>query len=98
MGDCSTSQPKCTGARSACPTARRVLEKEEPLPDQASTQARLEGKDSIVQFLRRTATGNPEREREYVRPHIAEEEVDSQTSTEEQNPHMERTHLIYLQE
>ncbi|KAJ1154207.1 hypothetical protein NDU88_006961 [Pleurodeles waltl] len=69
--------------------ADRVLEKEDPLPDQSLTQvrqARLEGKDSIIRILRRTATGSPEQGREYALLHAKEEEVHSQTSTEEQIP------------
>ncbi|KAJ1177290.1 hypothetical protein NDU88_002549 [Pleurodeles waltl] len=87
--DCSTPQPKRTGERAAHPTADRMLKDEEQLPDQVAAQARqvrLEDRDSIVRFLHRTATGSPEWAREYVRPHATGEEVDSQTSTERQNP------------
>ncbi|KAJ1171552.1 hypothetical protein NDU88_003413 [Pleurodeles waltl] len=99
MGDCSTPQPKRMGGHAAHPTADRVLEDEEPLPDQAAAQARqvrLEGRDSIVRFLCRTATGIPEWGREYVRLHATEEKVDSQTSTEEQIL-MAGTHQIHPQ-
>ncbi|KAJ1091944.1 hypothetical protein NDU88_005058 [Pleurodeles waltl] len=89
LGDCSTPKPKRTGGRAAHLTADRVLEDEES--DQAAAQAQarqvqLEGKDSIVRFLRRTATGSPEWGREHARPHTTEEDVYRQTSIEEQTP------------
>ncbi|KAJ1191059.1 hypothetical protein NDU88_000376 [Pleurodeles waltl] len=94
MGDCSTPQPKCTGGHAAHLTADRVPEDEEPLLDQAdqaaaqaqARQVRLEGRDSIARFLRRTATGSPEWGREHARLHAIEEEAVSQTSIEEQTP------------
>ncbi|KAJ1170234.1 hypothetical protein NDU88_002115 [Pleurodeles waltl] len=99
MGDCSTTQPKHTGC-AAYRTADRVLEEEEPLPDQASTQARqdrLEGKDSIVRFLRRTAAGRPEQGREYIRPLATEEEGVSNLAQRSKSLHMAQTCQIYLQ-
>ncbi|KAJ1092966.1 hypothetical protein NDU88_006076 [Pleurodeles waltl] len=65
MGGCSTAQPKRTEGCSVYPMADRALEEEESPPDQVLTQVqqvRLEGKDSIVRFLCRTATGSSERE------------------------------------
>ncbi|KAJ1143731.1 hypothetical protein NDU88_010036 [Pleurodeles waltl] len=105
MGDCSTPQPKCTGGCAAHLMVDWVPKDEESLPDQAdqaaaqalAPQVQLEGRDSIVRFLCRTATGSPERGREHVRLHAAEEEADSQTSIKEQPPHMAQTHQIYLQ-
>ncbi|KAJ1105165.1 hypothetical protein NDU88_002573 [Pleurodeles waltl] len=76
------------GAR-ANPSAERESEEAEPLSEQTAAQARqarLEGRDSIVRFLRRKATGSPEWGRKHVRSHAAEEEADSRTSTEEQIP------------
>ncbi|KAJ1184655.1 hypothetical protein NDU88_001458 [Pleurodeles waltl] len=76
MGGCSTSQPKRPGRRATNPSADREPEEVEPLPEQAVAQAQaqaqarqvqLEGRGSIVRFLRRTATGSPEWGREHVR-------------------------------
>ncbi|KAJ1145082.1 hypothetical protein NDU88_011374 [Pleurodeles waltl] len=89
MGDCSTPQPKRPGGRATNPSADREPEEAEQLPEQAAAQARqvrLEGRDSIVRFLCRTATGSPEWGREDVRSHATEEEADSRTSIEEQIP------------
>ncbi|KAJ1138336.1 hypothetical protein NDU88_004723 [Pleurodeles waltl] len=71
--------------------ADRMPEEVEPLLDQATTQAqaqraRLEGRDSIVRFLGRTAIGSPEWRREHARLHEIEVEADIQHSTEEQTP------------
>ncbi|KAJ1195572.1 hypothetical protein NDU88_004851 [Pleurodeles waltl] len=94
MGDCSTTQPKRMGGCTSHPPADRVPKDEEPLPDQTDQaaaqaqdrQVRLEGRDSVVRFLRRTATGSPEWGRAHARPHATEEGADSQTTIEEQTP------------
>ncbi|KAJ1165140.1 hypothetical protein NDU88_005569 [Pleurodeles waltl] len=91
MGDCSPPQPKHPGGRPTNPSADREPEEAEPLPEQVAAQAqarqvRLEGRDSIVRFLRRTATVSPEWGREHVRSHATEEEADSRTIIEEQIP------------
>ncbi|KAJ1206448.1 hypothetical protein NDU88_001853 [Pleurodeles waltl] len=91
MGDCSTPQPKRLGARSTNPSANREPKEAVPLPEQAAAQAqakqvRLEGRDFIVRFLCRAATGSPEWGREHVRSHATEEEAYSWTSIEEQIP------------
>ncbi|KAJ1088289.1 hypothetical protein NDU88_001447 [Pleurodeles waltl] len=91
MGDCSTPQPKRPGGRPANPSADREPEEAKPLLEQAASRAqarqvRLEGRDSIVRFMRRTATGSPEWGREHVRWHATEEEADSQISIEERIP------------
>ncbi|KAJ1153820.1 hypothetical protein NDU88_006578 [Pleurodeles waltl] len=64
MGDCQT--PNQNAREGALPTrqpsAEREPEEEEPLSEQAlaqASQAQLEGRDSIVHFLRRKATGSP---------------------------------------
>ncbi|KAJ1160056.1 hypothetical protein NDU88_000558 [Pleurodeles waltl] len=88
MGDCSIPQTKRLGGRAANPSAEKEPEEAEPLSEQAAAQAQarqaqLEGRDSIVHFLRRKATGSPEWGRKHLRSHAAE---DSRTSTEEQIP------------
>ncbi|KAJ1159218.1 hypothetical protein NDU88_011886 [Pleurodeles waltl] len=91
MGDYSTPQPNCPGGHAASLAAEREHEEAEPLSEQAAaqvqaSQVRLDGRDSIVRFLRRTATGSTERGGEHVRSHAAEEEADSRTSIEDQIP------------
>ncbi|KAJ1151552.1 hypothetical protein NDU88_004332 [Pleurodeles waltl] len=90
MGDYSTPQPKHPGGHTTNPSADREPKEAEPLPEQAAAQARqarLEGRDSIVRFLRRTTTGSPEWGREHVRSHATEEEeAESRTCIEEQIP------------
>ncbi|KAJ1192296.1 hypothetical protein NDU88_001607 [Pleurodeles waltl] len=94
MGDCSTPQPKPKGWSAAHLTADNVHDDEAPPTDQAdqtaalalARQVRLEGRDSIVRFLRRMVTGSPEWGRKHARLHATEEEADCQTSTEEQTP------------
>ncbi|KAJ1219067.1 hypothetical protein NDU88_006638 [Pleurodeles waltl] len=91
MGDCSTPQPKPPGGCATNSSADTEPEKAEPLLEQAAAQAQarqvlLEGRDSIVRFLRRTATGSPEWEREHLRSHAIEEEADSRTIIKEQIP------------